>query len=526
MASARSCDPTDREPNGLRRQAIVLLCLSVPYMIVGWLAYGRSFMSDEHARLVSNALVTLDLGRTELIGFVYPPLPFLLLLPWPHPLAATILTAIMGGAVVLTLWSHVGGLPFPLPARVALVLAVVMAPSSIFIMTQSLVETLALLLLVFSWSSFLEFVREGNTRSGFAAGLALGAALFVSQYALLYAALYVLLAPTLLVNKQPKAEQSIALVLLFPVVVSSCTWAYVSWAFTGDPLHFLRDAGASLYSSGVVSHDQLVLGWPLAIRSSLRDLAASPLFLVVAALVGFKHPSRLPILILPIGVITAVRALGLVYPDHFAVATYGVTALIALRSDSHRMLWPVLMAAAVMNVAAGLALPMQGEMGEWGSALKGGRAADAGHEERAIGVRLATLATRSVLTDDRIAYRLIARTGSARPFLLPPDSSYKLAEGQPARFVSHILVPSQPLDSSDRIGALYPKVRPFGFDKTEGWTNWQLYGRASISDSGSILVAGHTHSSPTWLELLRSQLSWVKDWLRNAGATVAQTAAR
>lgn len=475
------------------------LALALPFLILGYVADNRLFMSNEHARLLSNALVAVDRGRAELIGYIYPPLPFFMLLPWPHKIMLMIVAALSAGALARTLWGHLCILPIPLFARLSLLVASMAVPTSLYMATQSLVETLALLLLVASWANYLAFVRQGETKAGFSAGLALGAALFVSQYTLLYAALFVLLTPTLIATRGSGSEISAALVLLFPVAVSLMAWAYISWAFTGDPVYFLRAPGSSLLVYTRPGGAELSLGWPLAIRSTLRDLMASPLYLGIGLVVALLWPVRLIVFLTPAILITVVRAFGLVYPDYFAIGTYTVTALVALRPGMPRRLWPALIAISIVHLVVGYSIPLRGEMADWAKAVRYSEVKTASIDERAIGDRLSGMPPRSVLLDDRIAYRIVARAETARPFLLPVDGLYRLAESQPSLFVDHVLVPAQPIPSvGGRIAMNFPSKTPPNFAIETSWSEWRLYRGQLNQESSSLVVARPTNELPVW----------------------------
>lgn len=82
----------------------------------------------------------------------------------------------------------------------------------------------------------------------------------------------------------------------------------------------------------------------------------------------------------------------------------------------------------------------------------------------------------SVLADDRVTYRVIARAGTVRPFILPADSLYNLAELQPAGLASYVLVPAVPSQfSSGRIARAYATRAPEEFRLLTAWPDWRLY---------------------------------------------------
>lgn len=97
--------------------------------------------------------------------------------------------------------------------------------------------------------------------------------------------------------------------------------------------------------------------------------------------------------------------------------------------------------------------------------------------ELEIGRRLQQAPPRQVLTDDRSAYRLIARTGTARPFLLPPDPEFLLALNAPEAYVDYILLPTDSVPGVDLVADRYSRRPPDGFVVDATWPGWVLYRR-------------------------------------------------
>jgi len=482
MVSVKSRDRKAETLIKLGFHLLSVAILALPFLVIGYLANQSLFISNHHAHLIEKALMVRDRGRVELIGFVYPPLPFFLLLPRPHPMLATALAALAGGATLWVLWHEVNRLPFPRLVQVLLLLLPMSAPGLLYLASQSMGDILALLLFLIAWKEYLAFTREGHTRSGFIAGLALGCAFFVNYYAVLYAIPYALLVPLFLKERRPSAAMAGAFVLFFPVLLAVGAWCYISWVFTSDPLRFLHDPGSCLFVYARPGGDMLPIGWPLALRAAIRDLFIAPLYLVTALVMAWKWPSRLPIFLIPLLLITAARAFGMLYPEHFAIGTYTVVALAAMNPRMSSRLWPVFLIAAALHLVVGSVIPPQGELAVWSQAIRTGQAAAKDYEEQTIGTYLAQMPQRSVLLDDRIAYRIVARAGTARPFLLPADALYPLAESQPVRFVSYVLVPAQPLASvGGRLASVYPTEPPLGFRLKTVWSNWLLYERETSS---------------------------------------------
>lgn len=128
MASAKSSHP-DRGSWTL----LGPLIFSLPFLVAGYFATGHHFLSNHHAHLIEKALIAVDRGRLELIGFVYPPLPFLLLLPWPTAMLASALAALAAGTTAWILWRRLAHVPMPLAVKALLLAAAVGTPALLYL---------------------------------------------------------------------------------------------------------------------------------------------------------------------------------------------------------------------------------------------------------------------------------------------------------------------------------------------------------------------------------------------------------
>jgi hypothetical protein len=428
------------------------------------------WLSHHHAHVIEKALLALDRGRIELIGFVYPPLPFLLLLPRPSPAFAGLLAAGCGALVVWTLSRALGRLSLPRWAA-AIVLLGLATPSMFFLFTQSLWEALLLVLLLLAWWQSIEFIWRGNVRAGAVAGLPLGLAFLANYYALLFALPYALTALLFVRTSRRGAGPAAAFMLLFPAVAALLSWMYLSWVFTGQPLSFTRDPGSSMFAFLRPDGADLPTGWSAALSATGRDLVMAPLYMVMAVVVAWYRPLRLPVFLVFALFVLGLRTFGFVLPDYFATTTFTVVALAALPSRLPRYVWPLVLLTALLQFGLGWMIPLRGEAAAWQRAITSGVARPADREEFAVGQSLAGRPVHSILIDDRIGYRIIARAGTARPFLTPVDPLYRLAVSQPARFVPSMLAQMSESDDAGRaLATAHPGVR-----LTRLSTTWWLY---------------------------------------------------
>ena len=428
------------------------------------------WMSNHHGHVIEKALLALDRGRVELIGFVYPPLPFLLMLPKPSTLLAGLLAAVCGGAIVWVLTRILVRASLPAAAAAGAVVLGLATPSMFYLFTQSLWEALLLVLLLVGWGQAIEFIWRGNVRAGAIAGFTVGLAFLASYYALLFALPFALAALLFVRTERRGAGPAAAVMLLFPALAAFLSWMYLSWVFTGDFLSFTRDPSSSLFAFLRPEAADLPRDWAGALSATTRDLLMAPLYIVMAAVVAWYRPLRVPVLLVFGVFVLGLRAFGFVLPDYFAVVAFTILALVATPARLPRSVVALIVLTALVQCGVGWRTPLRGEAAEWQTVVVTGVARTADREELAVGRLLAGRPDRSILVDDRIDYRVIARTGSARPFLTSVDPLYGPALSQPARFVPSMLVRSRGPAQASSVAAGHPEAR-----LTQLSSRWSLY---------------------------------------------------
>ena len=472
MASAPSFRDTESHGRGALPLVVAGLFLVLGAALVARAELGL-WMSNHHAHVIDKALLALDRGRIEIVGFVYPPLPLLLLLPMPSTILAGLLAATCGAATVWILTRTLLRASLPRPVAVALVLALA-SPSMFFLFTQSLWEALLLLLLLVGWNQSIEFIARGNVRAGAIAGLTLGLAFLANYYALLFALPFGLAALLFVRTDRRGAGPAAAFMLLFPVIAALLSWMYLSWVFTADPWSFTRDQSSSMFAFLRADGADLPRDWSSALSATARDLRMSPLYVVMAIVVAWYRPLRLPVMLVFGVFVLGLRALGFVLPDYFAAVGFTMVALAATPAALPRHLLPLLVLAAVAQLGIGWVTPLRGEAAAWQSVVSAGVARPADQEELGVGQLLAGRPPRSVLIDDRTDYRVIARAGTARPFVTSVDPLYGLAMSQPARFVPSMLARTTGWAHADQPG-LAPAIGQPGMRLTRLSPRWSLY---------------------------------------------------
>ncbi len=457
-----------------------VLLFSFPFLAVALMAHRLAFLSNTHAHIVEKALLAADRLRLEVIGFLYPPLPFLTVLVLPRPWMPSVLASVAAGGIAWLLWYDLERTGLPRLWRMLLMVSVVVTPTALYLATQAYPEVLALHLVVVAWHYYNNFVRYGHTFSGFVAGLVLGLAFYANFHAFLYALLLAVLVP--LIRRSTNCSQepnerwatlSQMLVTAFPALWAAASWTYINWVFTGNPFTYLAEPAAAVI-------DPMRWGTPLGERVEwLRDFAAEllaqPLLLTVLALNAWRYPRRVVPLVGLVSLPSLIRLAGLSYSLPFALGTYTLIALLALPERLPRWIGPLLVIFAVLQGISGTSLVVrEGEVSQWERVLTTQRARTSDLEELALAAALRQASPRSILADDRGAYRIIARTESARPFLLPADVEFATALAQPAERVRYVLV-SQLAAKGDLVSAQFQQGPPPGFVVDGSSASWVVY---------------------------------------------------
>lgn len=473
---------------------VTLLAFGAPFGMLGWYAYRAGFISNLHSHILSKVLLALDRGRLELIGFTYPPLPFILTLARPDPITLIVASAMAAGATMWLLWSHLETTRLSRGTKVMLAVLLATTPTTAYLTTQSFNETLAILLFLIAWRFYLAFTNEQATWQGFASGLVLGIAFYASAYTVLYGVLFALATPFfnrddphLERNQQFPALISKIVILAFPVLMALASWTYLNWLFTGRAFGFLSDPAAPVYAflnpieQPLSTHADVLL-------ASLRDLIKMPVYVAIGFTIVFLHRRGLIVFVFPVLLITIVRALGFYYPEGFALTTYLVAGIAALPRQTRGIWDAILTIAAIVQIVVSVTVaPVSDEMKMWQRVLLSGQMRQADQFEIVIANRFRQAPDYSILADDRTAYRLVARTATARPFVLPADSNYDFVLSDPARHVRYILMATTADGvGRDPLGQRWQHTLPDGFAIEATWDGWRLLRRL---DAPPLLVA-------------------------------------
>ena len=429
MASASRKRPSLSLP----LEPLLSLLLALPVGVAALALVQEGYLSHANAAYLGKVYTALDRGKLETLGFSYPPLPLLLLLPWPSPWAPAVLGALALGLGFGLLLTEARRRSEPL--LLVLFAGFLLSPAPFYLVAEDLAQTLGLVFLWWAWTFYRRWLDEGLSFHLFASGLVLGAAVYTTPIALPLG-LFFALGLGLFRRLEPPAWAAASLVLLFPLLSTLFAWGYLSWTFTGETAFLYAALPKETPSLGTV-------------------LLASPAYLGMGLLILLRPRASFLLYPVPLLLFLALPPLGFGYTLPLAV---GLLFLFALGGLPRLALGP-----RIRAVGLGLAL-LQAALG-WALLPSPEPPPDA--LERAIGQALAQAPPRSILADDRESYRLLAWAGTARPFLLPPDAGFTLALSAPSLYVDRVLV-------CPGAGALY---RRYGEDDPPGFREvWRYKG--------------------------------------------------
>ncbi|MGB9672635.1 MAG: hypothetical protein ACPL3P_00700 [Anaerolineales bacterium] len=462
-------------------QLLLIFILAIPFIGLAWLTKDNLYLSNQHAHLVSKALQALERGRFEIIGFTYPPLPFLLTAIYPKPFIPSILAALVSGATAWVLLSHLIQVPINWLSKVTIVFCLILMPASLFISTQALGDISTLFLFLVAWNQFIRFTRGGETWSGFITGLVLGLAFFFNPYALIYGLIYALASPLFyhwennsLFQRHWQDDLTLVIVIAFPTLLAFFSWSYLNWVFSGNPWRFLSDPASPLFTYMNAEITPIYGIWA-AFISSLNDLFHLPLYLGIGLLVLFVAPRRFLAYLAPFFVSILVRSLGMAYPQTFALTIYSVVAIAGIPRRTPKIWGWILIPVALLNLLVTFTTQQNTELRTWEQLLINQKLSISDEFEWKVAQIMTQAPPRSILTDDRSSYRIIARAGTAKPFLLPGDTEFLSALSAPQRYVKYILIPTTGLMGGDQVAAHFGEHDPEGFVLEAIWQGWKLF---------------------------------------------------
>ena len=148
MASASRKRPSLSLP----LEPLLGLLLALPVGVAALALVQEGYLSHANAAYLGKVYTALDRGKLETLGFSYPPLPLLLLLPWPSPWAPAVLGALALGLGFGLLLTEARRRSEPL--LLVLFAGFLLSPAPFYLVAEDLAQTLGLVFLWWAWTFY------------------------------------------------------------------------------------------------------------------------------------------------------------------------------------------------------------------------------------------------------------------------------------------------------------------------------------------------------------------------------------
>jgi len=393
------------------------------------------------------------------VGFVYPPLSYLLQLPFPNPVIGGTVIAGLLIAAVLDFLEHA-----PIAGRTAIRIAqayVVVSPVLLYLAVEDASTLLFALLLAAS----IHFV-ERFLRNDYSLDLFIGSTLFGLTFFIDFRSVALLLAivPAAAIPRWRRSRPqaiSVALTLAVPTVFFALAWTYVNWIFLGDPFAYVHGRGSIFRTFPLTPGLLAAAGDPLqTLRTTLVALVVSlpvtlPYFVGLATLRRGRATYAVPATVVyasPILFVVFAVFSGLYRPTIGLLALFVLVVVFSLDGiRPTRLLTASLALSFVASCVAPFVSPAAEER-TFAGALIGRGPVDANLASfRHIAERLGT--SGAILMDDTVLYPLVYVSPAADRFVLPYQYGFASALSNPQAFVQYVVVARRP---DDTVYALYP----------------------------------------------------------------------
>ncbi len=440
MASPATAPPAEPHARAWVR-LLLAVAVAAPLALAAAGLASDGWLSDTHGAFLHRVRFAVERGRLELLGFEYPPLPFLLLVPWATTTATWLLGTAALGALAWLVVDECTNRRSVLP--LVLLAAALWTPVGLHLVASDFNEAVGLLALFIGWRHYRRWWATRQTIHGLRTGLWLGLAFYTSPLGLAVALVAGAVLPLVFPRLQIPPFASQLVLLVFPGFAAAATWAYLSWVFIGRvafPFTPWEPDSPMLAT---------IITWTVP-------------YLLVALLALLRPSATSAGMLLPLGLLWVANRMGWHFSLAFAVVLLTLVAIVALpRRLDHGVRALIGLAAVVQAIAAWLVFPLP-------------RLDDADHAARAVADALAHAPARSVLLDDRHAERLLKWSPSLEPYLTTRDTGFEIARAQPLNTVQYVL--ATPDDDGLTLDAdLRP---PVGFVPVWRWQGYALWRHA------------------------------------------------
>lgn len=439
MASPAMAPPSEpAAPRWVR--ALLALAVVLPMAAAAALLAHDGWRSDIHGAFISHVRFAENRGQLQLLGFEYPPLPFLLLLPWPGDAWIVILGS---AAVFGIVWMVLGDCTWQRSLLPLLLLVCVLwTPTGVRLIAGDFNEAVGLFALYVGWRHYRRWWATRKTIYGLYTGLWLSVAFYTSPLGLALALVAGAVLPLIFPRLQIPPFASQLVLLVFPGAAATATWAYLSWIFTHRVAFPFTPWEPS--SPGFVT----ILEWTVP-------------YLVVSFLALLRPKATTAGVLLPFLLLVIANEVGWHFSLAFATTLLTLVAIVALPQD----LGPA--QRAIVGVAAVAQAAVAWWLVPWPAVTYNDRVS------HAVADALAPAPDRSILIDDRYAPTLLKWAPSLAPYLTTRDAGFEVALADPVDKVSYVMVTSDD-DGLTLDADIHP---PVGFVVNWSWAGYTLYRR-------------------------------------------------
>lgn len=499
-------------PVSLTEARLLFSVCAIAYLaIAAYLVFGLGLVIGDGWSRVGNATYVLLSRDPHLaaIGFVWNPLPSLLVLPlipfaaiWPSLVhagfAANIISAIAMAAAVVQLRGIVADAGIARLPRLAMVAAMAINPMIVYYAANGMSEALFVLILLVAVRCLAAWLREDSLSALVLCGLALGLAYLVRYEAVAASGVVIaVVAAVSAARATPGRRRAQALadaiVVGSPFAATFVIWAMTSWIIVGSPF----ETFTSVYGNS--SQVELMAPWiRLAtsqgtgqapwyfIRQVLGLEPGLALLVPFALVIAIRRREWMGLASLVLAAVLAFAGVAFVSGHSFGWLRFSITAiplaivLVALGSSlgtSARARGTVRMLAAVAVVWAGVATTTwtmleptlgQEEARQLGPYLVGAVGGPTTVPPESQSYRLGGEVARaidalglpsgSVLVDVATGFPIVLQSQRPTQFVITPDRDFPAILADPLAFrVRYLLVPDDRyLGTLDALNRHYP----------------------------------------------------------------------
>ncbi len=477
------------------------LCFFGYYLAIGLVLHiVFSFNSREGIFLLEKGIIALYGAPPQLenIGLVYPPLPFVVNLPfaalkllWGPQVVTAAATA---GLATLTL-SEVRKLERGRLLEILFIVVLACHPLVLYLATMGASSILYALLLATYIYLLISYAFLGKTFFLVSAGLTMGVLAFV-RYETLFILMFML--PVLHIVSgglrfhSPQASWALILMNVIPPVFAWLSWTYLNWLFTGDWLNFLRSPYAYFRNIELFAlanpemlqarHDVLGSLWIVLKKS----LVVFPLFFW--AILRVRNFSISWFFLAPLFALAFAAFAGLTlstFEEYVVLIPLSVFLLAFERTSPSRMqqvVFAVLILVSIPLSLRGMLNSAHEQERQFAAMYLGQEPPQVFEHERRLAAFITSELdpTEKILLDDANGFPIVAYTKQPQRFMLPYQYMFPSAAISPASFIDAFIVarPSTPEGKSDQMNRFHEHVFDDGLPRTELLREvgpWRLY---------------------------------------------------